>query len=168
MPSKTAEKRALPPPQGLSAAAYARHRGVGRRTVTRALADGRIRRGPDGLIDPVTADRAWTAHTRANRPIAEETIIDLEQARRRRVLADAERHELEVARLRGELVSRARATRTAHDFARSLRATVQTWPVRVGAALAAAFELDAHAVTVFLEDSVRDALAELASARVEF
>jgi hypothetical protein len=163
MPSKTAEKPANQPAQGLTVAGYAAHRGVGRRTVSRALADGRIRRGADGLIDPVTADRAWEAHTRPNRPIA-----DLEDARRRRALADAERTELQVARLRGELVSRARATRTAHDFARALRESCQTWPVRIGSALAAAFDLEPHAVTTLLEDQVRDLLAELTSHRVAF
>jgi hypothetical protein len=168
MPSVAAEKGPARPREGLTIVEYAAHRGVGRRTVQRALAEGRIQRASHGRIDPAAADRAWAAYTRANRPVAPETVVDLEDARRRRALADAERHELEVARLRSELVSRARATRTAHDFARSLRATVQTWPVRIGAALAAAFDLDAHAVTVFLEDSVRDALAELASARVEF
>jgi predicted polyphosphate/ATP-dependent NAD kinase len=148
--------------------AYARHRHVGRRTVQRALQEGRIRRGSDGLIDPVAADRAWAAHTRQHAPIAEATVVDLEEARRRRALADAERHELEVARLRSELVSRARALHTAHEFARALRESCQTWPVRIGAALATAFELDTHAVTTLLEDQVRDLLTELANHRVAF
>jgi hypothetical protein len=168
MSSLAGENRPARPPAGLSVVEYAAHRGVGRRTVQRALALGRIRRGPGGLIDPVAADRAWAAYTRANQPIAAETVVDMEEARRRRALADAERHELEVARLRGELVSRARATRTAHDFARALRESCQTWPVRIGPALAAAFDLEPHAVTTLLEDQVRDLLADLASHRVAF
>lgn len=152
----------------MSVAEYARHRGVDRRTVQRALQTARIRRGPDGKIDPVVADRAWTAHTRAHQPVADATVIDLEEARRRRALADAERHELEVARLRGELVSRARATRIAHNFARTLRESCQTWPVRIGAALAGRFDLDAPAVTLWLEDHVRDVLTDLAARADDF
>lgn len=42
-------------------AAYARHRGVSRQAVHYAIKVGRIRLGPDGLVDVPSADRAWAA-----------------------------------------------------------------------------------------------------------
>jgi len=160
----------------LTVAEYAAHRGVRPRAVQRALKQRRIQRGADGLIDPAAADRAWHANTRANRRIGAasaaapeaEAVLELEAARRRRLLADAARHELEVARLRGEVVSRALAVRAAHGFARALRTACQSWPIKIGPSLAAAFELDVQAVTLYLEDAVRDLLTELAGERVDF
>jgi hypothetical protein len=52
--------------------------------------------------------------------------------------------------------------------ARTMRDACLTWPARIGPQLAAAFELDAAAVTVYLETHVRDLLTELASERVAF
>lgn len=54
---------------GLSIREYARHRraaglkGGTPSAVHKAITAGRIRRGPDGLIDPVQADAAWDATT---------------------------------------------------------------------------------------------------------
>jgi len=49
-----------------------------------------------------------------------------------------------------------------------LRDRWQSWPSRVDPLLAATFDLDAAAVTVALENYVRDHLTELASESVEF
>jgi len=78
---------------------------------------------------------------------------------------------MDAARLeqrRGALISRDRATLKAFAFARMVRDTRLTWPARVGPQLAATFELDATAVTLYLEDQVRQLVAELPSERVEF
>lgn len=48
---------------GLSRRAYARHRGVAENAVRKAIASGRIELEPDGTIDPVKADLAWTRRT---------------------------------------------------------------------------------------------------------
>ena len=44
---------------GMSMESYAKHRGVGKTTVCRAVAKGVIQKEPDGSIDSVKADAAW-------------------------------------------------------------------------------------------------------------
>ena len=53
---------------GLSIRAYARHRGVSHTAVRKALANGRIASGGDGLIDPAAADQQWTVQTDITKP----------------------------------------------------------------------------------------------------
>ncbi len=48
---------------GISIKAYARHRSVSPAAVRKALEYGRITKEPDCTIDPVKADRDWTANT---------------------------------------------------------------------------------------------------------
>lgn len=48
---------------GLSASAYARHRGVSHVAVLKAIKAGRIAWEPDGTIDPIKADAAWAENT---------------------------------------------------------------------------------------------------------
>jgi hypothetical protein len=61
-----------------------------------------------------------------------------------------------------------RAVLKAFSFARTLRDAYLLWPTRLGPQLAAAFDLDAGAVTAYLEDHVRQLLTELASERCDF
>jgi len=53
---------------GLSIRAYARHRGVSHTAVRKALANGRITAGDDGLIDAQLADRQWASATDVTKP----------------------------------------------------------------------------------------------------
>jgi hypothetical protein len=48
---------------GLSARAYARHRGVSHVAVLKALRSGRIVAGADGMIDTAVADQTWQERT---------------------------------------------------------------------------------------------------------
>ena len=48
---------------GLSIRAYARHRGVSDTAVRKAIKAGRIKKEPDGTIDPAKADAAWERNT---------------------------------------------------------------------------------------------------------
>ncbi len=48
---------------GLSASAYARHRGVSHVAVLKAIKTGRIAKETDGTIDPDKADAAWEKNT---------------------------------------------------------------------------------------------------------
>ena len=48
---------------GLSASAYARHRGVSHVAVLKAIKTGRIVKESDGTIDPEKADAAWANNT---------------------------------------------------------------------------------------------------------
>ena len=52
----------------VSQAGYARHRGCSRRAVQKAIRDGRIKVGRDGLIDVEAADKSWAARTDAAMP----------------------------------------------------------------------------------------------------
>jgi hypothetical protein len=53
---------------GLSARAYARHRGVSHTAIQKALRAGRIPREADGSINVPDADAAWIAAAEARRP----------------------------------------------------------------------------------------------------
>ena len=48
---------------GVSRRGYARHRGIAENAVRKAIASGRIELEPDGTIDVVKADQAWTRRT---------------------------------------------------------------------------------------------------------
>jgi hypothetical protein len=69
---------------------------------------------------------------------------------------------------RGQLMSRERARLKAFAFASMVRDACETWPSRIGPPLAATFDLDAGAVTLYLQDHVQQLITELASERVEF
>lgn len=58
----------LPP---VTQAEYARHRGVSREAVRKALRNGRIRANANGLIDPAAADAAWSVNTVPSLPAAD-------------------------------------------------------------------------------------------------
>lgn len=162
-------------------ASYARHRGVSRcsvwrRTVTNG---GPIAvHGPRKLIDVAEADRLWTAtlspqgmantHTNGNGKAAPSTGGELARARAAAVRLDVEVKRLALARLRGELVSRDGATRTAFAFGRVWRDRWLAWPARVGPQLALQFDVDAGALTVALERAVHEHLTELADERAAF
>ncbi len=76
MTSKSARPRAAKPGKKragklpfVSQAEYARHRGVSREAVRRAIAAGRIKLERDGLIDPEKADLAWRENTVPRAPV---------------------------------------------------------------------------------------------------
>jgi hypothetical protein len=68
----------------------------------------------------------------------------------------------------GGLISRERATQLAFDFSRRVRDRCVTWPSRVGPQLVARFEIDATALTVDLDEYMRELLTELAEERCTF
>jgi hypothetical protein len=166
-------------------AAYARHRGISRvsvhlRTTTKG---GPVPvHGPRKLIDVAEADALWEATKAVNgwspssgapgAPRGEPTGVvsgsQLAQARAAALVVDVQTKRLALEQRRGALISRDRAVLKAFAFARTLRDACLTWPARIGPQLAATFELDAAAVTVALEDHVRQLLVELAAQSVEF
>jgi hypothetical protein len=166
-------------------AEYARRLGISRVAVFKRVAAGSIPvHGPKKLIDPVEADRLWdatmspqgAANARAatttsragERPPPSVTGSQLGQARAAALVVDVQTKRLLLEQRRGALISRDVAVTKAFNFARTLRDACLTWPARVGPQLAAAFDLDAADVTVYLEDQVRQLLTELASERVDF
>jgi hypothetical protein len=175
------------PRELVSQAAYGRRRGISQAAVWKrtTTAGGPIpTHGPKKLIDPVEADALWettkspqgAAHARetaarermAEGPPAAVTGSQLAQARAAALVVDVQTKRLVLEQRRGALISRDRAMLKAFAFARMLRDACLTWPARVGPQLAAAFDLDAVQVTVYLEDHVRQLVAELASERVDF
>ena len=48
---------------GMNVSAYARHRKVSHVAVLKAINAGRIAKEPDGTIDPIKADAAWSGNT---------------------------------------------------------------------------------------------------------
>jgi hypothetical protein len=148
---------------------YARHRGISRRSVHRALAEGRIHREPDGTLDPERCDRDWQANShpfaggRRDRP--RPVAPALAAVRLRREKAKAEREELTVRKLGGELVDRATAERVVFAYIRGIRNGWQTWPSRVSAKLAAETGADAGKLHRALEREVRAHLEALSEER---
>jgi hypothetical protein len=171
----------------VSQAAYGRHRGISRvavhlRTVTKG---GPIPvHGPKKLIDVAEADALWeatmsrqgvgraleAAESKQAAPERAPSVsgTTLAQARAAALVVDVQTKRLVLEQRRGALISRDRALLKCFAFARTLRDACLTWPGRIGPQLAATFELDAAAVTVYVEDHVRQLLTELASERVDF
>jgi len=103
----------------MTQAEYAKHRGVSRVAVHKAIQGERIML-IDGKIDPKVADIQWAANTRARirnaahevAPVAPAPIvandaeprISYEEARRRRELAEASIAEMKQAELAGDLI----------------------------------------------------------------
>lgn len=97
----------------LTVRAYAAHRakrglpGKTHRAVQKALRDGRIAAGEDGLIDPDAADLSWEETTDpGQRRSTERTagVVSLAEARTRLDLAKAELAEIDLAVRKGELL----------------------------------------------------------------
>lgn len=84
----------------VTASEYARMRGKAIGTVQKAIATGRVKRGPDGLVAVADADAYWqSCRTGGECPPA------LAAARVRKLTAEAELAELRAVRHRAELVS---------------------------------------------------------------
>jgi hypothetical protein len=160
-------------------ASYARSRGISREAVRKRTvpAGGPIPvHGERKLLDVAEADSLWDAtksaagasHVNGNGAAAPSTGTSLAQARAAALGVDVEMKRLALAKLRGELMSREAATRKAFEFGRRWRDSWLLWPARIGPLIAAAFDLDAGAVTVMLEGHVREHLTDLANESVTF
>ena len=87
--------------------------------------------------------------------------ISFDEARRRKAVATARRAELEVARAEGELI--AHATRWFSERCTRVVATLERWPDRVAALMAADLGVEADHVLRVLDAHVRDLREELAA-----
>jgi len=160
----------------MTQAEYAKHRGVSRVAVHKAIQGQRIML-MDGKIDPNVADIQWAANTRARirnaapdvAPAAPALIvandaeprISYEEARRRRELAEASIAEMKQAELAGDLI-RTDAVRTAWaGKITSTRDALLQIPARLAPQLAA--ESDLVAVTGLLELEIRQVLSDLST-----
>jgi len=133
---------------GISIRAYGRHRGVSDAAVRKAIKSGRITPEPDGTLDPNKADTQWAANTDTSQqrkapaqravPVAAVNTVreatgdaalpaggtTLLQARTANEVLKAQTAKVRLARLKGELVDRAKAL--AHVF-RLARAERDAW-----------------------------------------
>ncbi len=75
---------------------------------------------------------------------------------------------MKLAKLKGELVDKAKATALVFDLARRERDAWMNWPPRVAADMAAELGVDAHLMEQVLEHHLRRHLAELAEIEIEF
>ncbi len=151
------------PQKLLTPAAYARHRGVSRPAVVKALHAGRITLTPEGLIDPIAADAQWLANTRPRitpkhtTEATEAGEISYAEARRRQAVADMLMSERLEAEQRGELLRHATMERIVGNLASGLRQRVMGVTARLAPLLAA--ESNVTKVSAMLDAELRQALA---------
>ncbi len=163
--------------------AYARHRGCDEKAVRKAIAANRIST-IGGKIDPAVADIQWAQNTRA-RAAARQKPLGLDDAtwasatppagptapippagaatsgyqdhRTRRELADAERAEIETARIAGRLVDRERGERAVFESFRELRD--RTFAATKSQARRVLGLTEIREIELALEEELRDAFA---------
>ena len=87
------------------------------------------------------------------------------QARTANEVLKAQTNKVRLARLKGELVDRARAIAHVFTLARAERDAWLNWPSRISAQMAARLDVDAHTLHVALETAVREHLLELGELR---
>jgi hypothetical protein len=89
------------------------------------------------------------------------------RARTANEVIKAQERSVRLAKIKGELVDRARAVATIFGLARRERDAWVQWPARVAALMAAELQVDPHQMETVLEKHVRRHLAELSDVRVE-
>lgn len=156
---------------GLTQAAYARHRGVSPAAVTYALQAGRIRKLPDGTIDPADADAMWEANTKTPQntaqtaaalpkaPPSDAPVYNDERALHERV--KRELAEVKLAEERGRLLDRDDVRSGIVSAFRAIRDRVRALPSRLAQQLAG--ESDAGRILVLLRTEIDQALTDALS-----
>ena len=137
----------------VTASEYARRVGKAIGTVQKAVATGRVVRGPDGLIAVADADRYWQnckAATVANRELA--------AARLRRLQAQASLLELRADAAEGKLVSVAEVKAFIFASSRVVRDLLLAIPAQLAPMLVGKSE---HEVRQLVGTAIRQALADL-------
>ncbi len=194
--------------QGMSERQYAAHVGLSRGAIQKAKAAGRLVLHEDGSIDAVASDRLRAETTDPSKsrkapapklkPVSEAAVSAVGDTLREQGLAapttgggttflqaktahevlKAQERRIRLAKLKGELVDRDRATALVFRLAREERDAWVNWPARVAALMAAELtvscsEAVGHEVTIetaamqkVLEAHVRAHLEELAQPRI--
>lgn len=163
----------MPP---ISQAAYAKHRGISREAVSKAIAAGRLPTSTvvvDGraqILDVDLADQEWAENTRpastgargaaglADLPDLAKSNIMLMAAKARREIALADMAELDLDERRGELVAAA----PVRAEVESRYAIVRTKLLAVPSGLGQRLPEFAERVVPIAEELIREALEELA------
>ena len=164
--------------------------GVSESGVRAAIRDGRIRRLPNGKIDPDEARAAWEANTDPARskvrtsskvrdqgaqkargvqePSAPSEPSPFQLHRTDKEAWTAQLRRLEFERKAGRLIDREAAERQVFQLARNARDAWLNWPARVAAIAAEEIQIDratgradARSVAIILERLVREHCAEM-------
>jgi hypothetical protein len=194
--------------QGMSERQYAAHVGLSRGAIQKAKAAGRLVLHEDGSIDAAASDRLRAETTDPSKtrkppapklkPVPEAAVSAVGdtlkeqgmaapatggsttflQAKTAHEVLKAQERRIRLAKLKGELVERDRATALVFRLAREERDAWVNWPARVAALMAAELtascsEAVGHEVTIetaamqkVLEAHVRANLEELAQPRI--
>lgn len=160
----------------ITQAEYARRRGVDPTSVRDAIRAGRITL-IDGKIDPDVADVQWARNSRArvrtgqeppqrnpSAPAADDDLtaprlLTYEEARRRRELAEAQKAELQLAELQGDLIRTADVRAAYAKRAAGLREALLQIPARLAAVVAA--EADQAKCHDLLQAELHQVLAQI-------
>lgn len=89
------------------------------------------------------------------------------RARMANEVLKAQTAKVKLAKMKGELVDRARTTALVFDLARRERDAWQNWPPRVAANMAAELGVDPHKVEQVLDRYLRKHLADLAEVKID-
>jgi len=89
------------------------------------------------------------------------------RARMANEVLKAQTSKVKLAKMKGELVDREKATAMVFDLARRERDAWQNWPPRAAADMAADLGVDAHTMEQVLERHLRKQLAELSEIEIE-
>ena len=186
-----------PKVEEITQAEYARRAGVNKSTINRQVRDGLIpTHGPRKLIRPAEADEARRNNTDPSRgkhkpkvdttrsgsaakttkpptkskaaAVNKDKVVSYQDARAYGQELKNLQAEIELARLREELISREAVKRAMAELAQaSVKAWVQ-WPSRVYAQMAAELGVDAATLHQVLDRHVRANAEEISQAPVEF
>ena len=170
-------KRAKTKKTGLSQVDYAIHRGCSPNTVFVAIRSGRLKKCllPNGRIRSATeADAEWAKTTKekhvprvgvtAPRLGADaEGAMDLAEARLRHESADAEKAEIDVARMKGELL----VARDVEDRMVAVFASCKTKLLGIPSRARQADPALTSSQVTLIEELVREALEDLAAGKFE-
>ena len=182
--------------QGMSERQYAARVGLSRGAIQKAKAAGRLVLHEDGSIDAAGSNRlraeatdpSKTRKTAAPKlkPVPEAAVSAVGDTLREQGLAapatgggttflqaktahevlKAQERRIRLAKLKGELVDRDRATALVFRLAREERDAWVNWPARVAALMAAELGTETAAMQKVLEAHVRAHLEELAQPRI--
>lgn len=149
-----------------SMSAAAKAAGVTRQAVAKARAEGRVSSDAAGNVDPAEVKRA--VRGRKPKPVAgADDGVTLYEAKRRKELALAQLRELEVAKLRGELLPANEVLEGWQAAIGRARARLLRIPYAAAPELRRAAPDGDKAIVVILTREIRDALRELANTNVD-
>lgn len=161
-------------PKGISRRKFADLDGCDESLVRRGLTQGKLKAFRDGTIDPALAGTDWrerrpeqrtgyadTSANSADSPHGAEQPETFAEAQRRKEIALANKHELDVRVREGKLVDRAMAEKLFFDTSLDNRNAWIAWPARIAVELADRLKVDSRILTAELSALVNQHLAEM-------